>query len=132
MSDARGQQLATVRALLDGRPVRWAPSRSGDYDGRERTLEVFNADAHEHLELIRRLRPIRAELAATAGGPVVFVFHTRKESARLYADFVEEALRSEVTADVETAELLPLDDAGSLATDVGLHPGARDLPRRAA
>lgn len=89
MTDPRTRQLAAVSALLDGRPVRWAVTQFGDYDGRERTLEVFNADAKEQLDLLRRLRPWRVELEATAGGPVVLVFHTRKESARLYSDFVE-------------------------------------------
>ena len=43
----------------------------GDFDGQERTLEVFNADALEQLELLRRMRPIREELEiATRGGTV--------------------------------------------------------------
>jgi hypothetical protein len=61
----------------------------GDYDGRERTLEVFDADAREQRELLRRLRPARPELDAAAGGPLVIVFHTRAESRRLYVDVVE-------------------------------------------
>jgi hypothetical protein len=107
-------------------------SQLGDYDGRERTLEVFNADAKEQSELLRRLRPMRAVLETTAGGPVVLVFHTRKESARLYSDFVENALRSEVMQDVATAEDIAIDDSPALATDVGVQRGDRSLPRRAA
>lgn len=87
---ARDQILQRVAALLGERPVRWAEPRQfiGDYDGRERTLEIFNADALEQRELLRRMRPIRDELEAVAGGPVVVVFHTRAESARLHASFV--------------------------------------------
>jgi len=77
-----------VSALLGRRPVRWG-KMSGDYDGRERTLEVFEADAHEQRGLLRLLRPDRAELDAAAGGRLVIVFHTRVESRRLYADWVD-------------------------------------------
>lgn len=86
MMESRARQLG---ALLDGRPVRAVP-QPGDYDGRERTIEVFDADAKEQRRLLRRLRAVRAELDATTGGPVVFVFHTRKESARLYSGFIDE------------------------------------------
>lgn len=87
---AREQILLRVTELLDDRPVRWSDPGQfiGDYDGRERTLEVFNADAAEQRDLLRRMRPIREELEAVAGGPVVVVFHTRTESARLHAGFV--------------------------------------------
>jgi hypothetical protein len=93
MTEPRVRALSELRTVLDGRPVRWANQPPGDYDGRERTLEVFNADAAEQRELMRKLRPLRGELEQAAGGPVVIVFHTRKESARLYPDFVEEAQR---------------------------------------
>jgi len=92
MSELSAQQLSALRAAMDGRPVRWSSPRSGDYDGRDRTLEVFNADAGEQRELLRRIRVIRGDLEQAAGGPVVVVFHTRKESARLYSEFVAEAL----------------------------------------
>jgi len=87
---ARAEILQRIAELLDGRPVRWAdPSRFiGDYDGRDRTLEVFNADAHEQRGLLRSMRPIREELEAMAGGPVVVIFHTRAESSRLHSGFV--------------------------------------------
>ena len=87
----REQILHRVAELLGDRPVRWADPRQfiGDFDGRERTLEVFNADALEQLELLRRMRPIREELEAVAGGPVVVIFHTRTESARRHASFIE-------------------------------------------
>jgi hypothetical protein len=97
-------------SLLDGRPVRWAgPSQTiGDYDGRERTLEVFNADASEQRDLLRRLRPIREELAAITGGPVVVIFHTRKESARLYRAVIEHHRAAQLdTVGRRLRELLP-------------------------
>ena len=88
--NTREQILMHVTELLDGRPVRWADASQfiGDYDGRDRTLEVFNADASEQRELLRRMRPIREELEAVAGGPVVTIFHTRAESVRLHSGFV--------------------------------------------
>ncbi|HWO18446.1 MAG TPA: hypothetical protein VNO30_06705 [Kofleriaceae bacterium] len=88
---AREQILHRVAELLNDRPVRWADPHQfiGDFDGRERTLEVFNADALEQRELMRRMRPIREELETAAGGPVVVIFHTRAESARLHASFID-------------------------------------------
>ena len=87
---AREQLLLRVTELIDQRPVRWADPDQfiGDFDGRERTLEIFNADAAEQRELLRRMRPIQEELEAVAGGPVVTVFHTRAESVRLHQRFV--------------------------------------------
>ncbi len=88
MSLERDTVPMRVSLLLDRRPVRWSKI-AGDYDGRERTLEIFAADMSERRELLRRLRPVRAELDAAAGGPIVLVFHTRAESRRLYADVID-------------------------------------------
>lgn len=87
---ARGQLVQQISHLLGERPVRWADRRQflGNYDGQERTLEVFNADPREQRDLVRRMRPIRQELEEVAEGPVVMIFHTRSESARLYSEFV--------------------------------------------
>jgi hypothetical protein len=82
--------LPRLVALMGGRPVRWAasPQTIGDYDGRERTLEVFNADSVEQRDLLRRLRPIRSEIEPIVGGAVIVIFHTRSESERLYGEFI--------------------------------------------
>ena len=132
--------MSRLVAAFDGRPVRWAAAQLGDYDGRDRTLEVFNADPSEQRDLVRRLRPLRAALERDAGGPVVLVFHTRAQSAGHYAAFVEEALRSQVAADVSEVHLNPRDEFPRLATDIGLCPrqddrpgtGSTSLPRKAA
>ena len=126
---------------MDGRPVRWAeaPNLVGDYDGRERTLEVFNADARDQRVLVRRLRPVREELELAAGGPVIVIFHTSAESARLYGDFVRSALRAEATDDTAIEYDLP-DDVRPLALDIELRErdgaksgtGSTELPRVAA
>jgi hypothetical protein len=88
MTNARDDLMRRIGDLLDGRPIRWAQDVVGDYDGRDRTLEVFNADPAEQDVLFRQLRPLRKEMEAFAGGPVIVIFHTRTESARLYSDFV--------------------------------------------
>jgi len=79
-----------VSALLGRRPVRWAPMESclADFDGWANTLEVFNADPGEQRRLLAGLRARREELDQLAGGRIVFVFHTCRESARLYGDFM--------------------------------------------
>jgi hypothetical protein len=91
MTTRREDWPKRLRDIMDGRPVRWAeaPTLVGDYDGRERTLEVFNSDAKDQRMLLRRLRPVREELELAAGGPVIVIFHTSVESARLYRDFVQ-------------------------------------------
>jgi len=77
---------AKVSRLFGGRPARWAVGVIGDYDGRERTLDVFLADAADQLELLRLLRPSRAEFERVAGGPIIVIFHTRAETKRLYPE----------------------------------------------
>jgi hypothetical protein len=138
------EQLALrISDALSGRPVRWAKNVVGDYDGRDRTLEVFNADAREQRELLRRLRPLRSEMVVTAGGPVIVIFHTRDESARLYSDFIRSALADEVLPDMDTANRLI--DVAAIALSVALWldvplrkrdvmpgTGSTELPRRAA
>ncbi len=79
-----------VSKLMGNRPVRWAPPEKMvfDYDGRERTLQVFNAAAKDQLELLKALRPIRAELQKAAGGPLVIIFHSPEQSESRYGDFL--------------------------------------------
>jgi hypothetical protein len=105
----RSEVPALVSTLVALRPVRWAPHELavGDYDGRERTLEIFNAAAPDQLKLLRELRAVRAELAQAAGGPVVFIFHTPQESQRLYTEFLAKYPPIE-------AEVGPLRAGGSL------------------
>jgi hypothetical protein len=76
-----------VAELLDGRPTRWVPQERlvGDYDGRDRTLEVFDAAARDQRELLRRLRVIREKVEQQIGGPLTVLFHTPGETERLYA-----------------------------------------------
>ncbi len=80
---------------LLGRPARWASAEraGGDYDGRERTIEVFNADAAEQRDLVRALRSERRGLETAVGGPLVLVFHTRAETQRLYSDVIASQAR---------------------------------------
>ena len=83
----REAMTRAVSERLDGRPVRWFAGVTGDFDGRERTLEVFDAEPPEQRSLIRDLRPLREQLSVAAGGPVVVVFHTQGETQRLYGEF---------------------------------------------
>ncbi len=68
--------------------MRWAPADRavGDYDGRDRTLEVFNADVPEQRTLLRELRLARSEIERAIGGPLVVLFHTSSETERLYPE----------------------------------------------
>jgi hypothetical protein len=75
-----------ISELLDGRPTRWTPAERllGDYDGRERTLDVFDAHAVEQRSLLRQLRPLRGAIEQVIGGPLIVLFHTPRETRRLY------------------------------------------------
>jgi hypothetical protein len=84
---ARDEWLPRLRDVFDGRPVAWAGVRAvGDYDGRERALDVFNADARDQLELLTRFRSLRSEVEAALGGSLIVLFHTTAETTRLYPE----------------------------------------------
>lgn len=84
---ARDEWLPRLRDVFGGRPVAWAGVRAvGDYDGRERTLDVFNADARDQLELLTRFRGLRSEVEAALDGPIIVLFHTTAETTRLYPE----------------------------------------------
>ena len=83
--EARERLIPQIREVFEGRVARWSAPSPCDYDGRERALDVFDADAAEQRDLLRRFRAIRPAVEAAAGGPVIVIFHTRKETARLYA-----------------------------------------------
>ena len=105
----RDEVPGRVSRLLDGRPVRWAPSSSlfGDYDGRERTLDVFDAEPRDQRRLRGDIdRALREELQTAAGGPVIVIFHSIKQSAARYGEFV----RSFPRALPDSAPILPLSD----------------------
>lgn len=142
MTADRDNWVKQLRVLMGGRPVRWAHERDsiGDYDGRERTLEVFNADVKDQRQLLRRLRPMRADLELAVGGPVIVIFHTTTESTRLYADFVLAALQEEAAEDIAAASYQADWDLEALPIEIELKEregevagsGSRVLPRVAA
>lgn len=79
-----------VSRLVGGRPVRWVPPARliGDYDGRERTLQIFNADSKDQRRLLDEVDAAREPLEKAAGGPLVLIFHSVKQSEARFADFV--------------------------------------------
>jgi hypothetical protein len=84
---ARDEWLPRLRDVFGGRPVAWAGSRAvSDHDGRERTLDVFNTDARDQLELLTRFRGLRSGIEAALGGPIIVLFHTTSETTRLYPE----------------------------------------------
>jgi len=74
------------------------PRAVGDYDGRERTLDVFNADARDQLDLLTRFRDLRPEIEAALGGPIIVLFHTTTEMTRLYPEMVARYVEQQMEA----------------------------------
>lgn len=56
---------------------------------RGHTLEVFDVDAKEQRPLQKKLHEMLHEGWKISGSHVTIIFHTRGETRRLYADFVD-------------------------------------------
>jgi len=82
-----------ISVLLGGKSVRWTPAAQavGDYDGRDRTVEVFEVEAREQRPLLRRLRPERKRIEDVIGGPLIVLFHTPAETRRLFPEMSSRA-----------------------------------------
>lgn len=83
------EDVPAVVAQLLRRPVRWAPEQAllGEYDGDERTLQIFNTELRDQLRLLEQLEQYRPWLERSAGGPIVAIFFSVKQSLR-HAEFV--------------------------------------------
>lgn len=86
MRPTRDTALLRIAELVGGRKLRWLPGNSatGDYDGRARTLEIFDVEARDQRAVLRRMGSIRGEVESLIGGPLVIIFHTPAETARLF------------------------------------------------
>lgn len=84
-----------VSRILDRRPVRWTPPQRlvGDYEGRERTLQVFNADAADQRHLLETIEQHRPMLEAAAGGSIVVIFHSVRQTRDRYADVLRTSFK---------------------------------------
>lgn len=71
-----------ISEILRGKIVRWVPPDQsvGDYDGRERTIEIFNVPANEQRLMMRLIRSLHILETITV------IFHTPKETKRLFPD----------------------------------------------
>ena len=139
MNLARDDVPEEVSRALGGLPVRWAPANAaaGDYDGRDRTLEVFLADAAEQREILGILRPERPRLEAAAGGAIIIVFHTRAETRRLYPEMdVAMAMLKGVRIDVKqgpwAVRVRSLDQARAGALEIAAAEVSASLMKPAA
>ena len=85
-STQRERIMHLLSATVRGRPVRWLDERTsrGDFDGRERTVEVFDVAAAEQRDFLHGLATVRARLDLIAGGRVTILLHTPEETSRLY------------------------------------------------
>ena len=64
---------------------------------------------------------------------MIVIFHTRRESTRLYADFIKSALQADARADAAASEMVFSATMDALALDdVPVKKGSKQLPREAA
>jgi hypothetical protein len=89
----RADLPAFVSTLVGGRFVRWLPTHRhlGDYPGRLNTLQIFHADPSDQARLIEAVDAERARLEVAAGGPLVLLFHSVKQTRERYPDIAEPA-----------------------------------------
>jgi len=86
------EDVPTIVAQFWQRPTRWAPEGFllGDFDGSTRTLLVFNVDLDDQFRILEELEPCRPWLERAAGGSILVMFFTKKQSLR-HSPFVESA-----------------------------------------
>jgi hypothetical protein len=82
----RAEVLRIFSEAAEPATVRWTDARTseGDFDGRERSIEVFNVPASQQRNLHRQLKDVRRRAAEILGGPVVVLFHSPEATRRHY------------------------------------------------
>lgn len=88
MDEPRNEILCDLEHTTAFRyPMCWASDRTtwGDFEGRERTLEIFNIESSEQLGFLRSVRESRRQIEAKLGGPLTFVFHTPEATRQHYS-----------------------------------------------
>jgi hypothetical protein len=82
----RAEVLRIFSEAAQPATVRWTDDRTsyGDFEGRERSIEVFNVPVSKQRTLHRELRNVRRRAAEILGGPVVVLFHSPEATRRHY------------------------------------------------
>ena len=86
-----------ISRIVGWRPARWA-TPVGDYDGREQTLHVFNADLGDQRRLLAEIDMNKKALEEAAGGPLIIVFHSVRQTEERYGEFAKSFPRPLETA----------------------------------
>lgn len=119
----RPEDVPVVVAQLLRRPARWAPEQAllGDFDGRERTLQIFNTELLEQLPILEQLEQHRSWLERMAGGPIVVMFFSIRQSLR-HEDFVNSFTRHPPIYRVREGVMAPAAaDCVDIDSDSGPH-----------
>jgi hypothetical protein len=117
------EDVPVVVAQLLGRPARWAPEQTllGDFDSKERTLQVFNAELVDQVRLLEQLEHYRDWLERIAGGPIVVMFFSTRQSLR-HAAFVNSFERNPPLHRVQEHVMAPAAaDCVDIDSDSGPH-----------
>lgn len=78
--------LVVAQRLVGGRPVRWVDKETstGDFDGREWTLEVFDVAGSDRIELRKKLWDLFGLVRRHTGQSMSLVTHTREDTSAFY------------------------------------------------
>ena len=115
--------VPAIVAQLWRRPARWVPEESllGDFDGSTRTLQVFNVEIEEQFRILEQLEPLRPWLEGAAGGPILVMFFTTKQSLR-HSHFVNSSKLEPEIQRVQKPLSVPMaTDCIDTHTDTGPH-----------
>lgn len=87
MMPERDAILELIRGRVDGRPVRWADTKTsaGDFAGREWTVEVFDVAEADRLPLRTSLWDFLNGVSKHIGKQLSLVTHTPADTDSLYA-----------------------------------------------
>jgi hypothetical protein len=105
IEEKRDEVLSLFRDALETKLVRWTDelTSTGDFEGRDFTLEIFDIPVGEQREMLRRLRELRHRSEKICGAAILLVFHTPEATRSHYAGLLE--ARARIDKSVLTAPL---------------------------
>ena len=69
-------------------PLRWVDDKtsSGDFDGREASIDVFNIPVAKQISFLTQIRQVRNKIREMIGHRCIFIFHSPESTMIHYAN----------------------------------------------